>query len=78
MKTFGRGPDLLIVVAGTGLIPLLSGMVASHLDPVADSIDPAQVFAFASVHHACQLLLTLALMKAFVGTPLSAWGLRVR
>ncbi len=74
MKSFGRGLDLLVVIVATSLIPYLSVVVARLLKPVEDAIDPAHVFAYASVHHVCQLILTLALMKAFVGTKLSEWG----
>jgi len=74
LKTFGRGPDLLLVVAATWSIPWLSGRIAGSLSPITDAIDPAQVFAYVSVHHVCQLLLTLVLMKAFVGTQLADWG----
>ncbi len=74
MRSFGRGPDLLLVVAVTALIPWLSAVAADQLQPFEDSIDPAGAFAYVSVHHVCQLLLTLCLMRAFAGTTWSTWG----
>jgi CAAX protease family protein len=74
MKSFGRGPDLLVAVAVAALIPWLSGVAANQLSPIEDSIDPAGAFAYVTVHHVSQLLLTLVLMKAFVGTTLATWG----
>src|SRR5436190_15874770 len=78
MRSFGRGPDIFLVVAVTALIPWLSAVAANQLMPLENSIDPDGVFAYVCVHHLVQLLLTLCLMKAFVGSTLSSWGFNLR
>jgi membrane protease YdiL (CAAX protease family) len=78
MRSFGKGADLALVVLAVALIPYASVLLARACRPLGRSLDPEGVFFFASVHHVFQLLLTLALMKAFVGTRLSDWGFNLR
>jgi len=78
VKSCGRGLDLLIVAAALGVIPYLASWAASLAEPARAAVDPDGVFFAVSVHHVCQLLLTLMLMMSFAGTRLSGWGFNLR
>jgi hypothetical protein len=80
LKSLQPVSRLLAALVIVLVMPQLAGKLGAVLAPPSriHSIDPDNAFAWLSVHHLIQLVLTLVLMVAWVRGSLAQWGFNLR
>jgi len=63
-----------VVLLLTLLLPGLAGKAAWSVGPWLSSFDPENAFAWISVHHLAQIVVTIGLMWLWSGSSLRQWG----
>ncbi len=74
MRSFGKIVDLIIVILAVDLIPRLSSMLTNLLSPLILVLDADGIFAWVSIQHVIQLIITLLIMKFYFKSRLRDWG----
>ena len=80
LKSFHPVSRLLAGLVIVLVMPQLAGKIGAQLAPMPriHSIDPDNAFAWLSVHHLVQIVLTLGLMVAWARGSLAQWGFNLR
>ena len=74
IQSFGLTFDLFLTIVVVLAIPVISSYGATLFFPLVQQIDPDGLFAWISLHHIIQLILTIIVMLILASGRLDLWG----